>query len=61
MPVADDQVATLRVLRSDDMDRYRQLFDGLDRAEARKSYTALVTAAFIEAVERRRGRRRAAR
>jgi predicted nucleic acid-binding protein len=55
MPVSDDQVATLRALLSDDRDRYRQLFSGLDRAEAKKGYTALVTAAFAEAVERRFG------
>ena len=55
MPVTDDQVATLRALLRDDMDRYRQLYDGLDRAQAKKGYPALVTAAFIEAVERRFG------
>jgi hypothetical protein len=55
MPVTDDQVAALRALLRDDMDRHRQLFAGLDRAEARKGYPALVTAAFIEAVERRFG------
>lgn len=55
MPVTDDQVATLRALLSDDMDRYRQLFSGLDRAEAKKGYSALVTAGFVEAVERRFG------
>jgi len=55
MPVTDDQVATLRALLSDDMDRYRQLFSGLDRAEAKKGYSALVTAGFAEAVERRFG------
>ena len=55
MPVTDDQMATLRALLSDDMDRYRQLFSGLDRAEAKKGYSALVTAGFAEAVERRFG------
>ena len=55
MPVTDDQVAALRALLHDDMDRHRQLFAGLDRAEAKKGYPALVTAAFIEAVERRFG------
>jgi hypothetical protein len=55
MPVTDDQVATLRALLSNDMDRYRQLFSGLDRAEAKKGYSALVTAGFAEAVERRFG------
>ena len=55
MPVTDEQMATLRALLSDDMDRYRQLFSGLDRAEAKKGYSALVTAGFAEAVERRFG------
>jgi hypothetical protein len=55
MPVTDDQVAALRALLVDDMDSHRQLFGQLDRAEARKGYPALVTAAFGEAVERRFG------
>lgn len=55
MPVTDDQVAMLRALLSDDTDRYRQLLDGLDRAEVNKGYPALVTAAFGIAVERRFG------
>jgi hypothetical protein len=57
MPVTDDQVAALRALLVDDLDRHRQLFGQLDRAEARKGYPALVTAAFGEAVERRFGQR----
>ncbi len=55
MPVTDDQVTVLHAILSDHMDRYYQLFDGLDRAEGKKGCTALVTAAFIEAVERRFG------
>jgi len=55
MPVTDGQVAALRALLSDDIDRHRQLFAGLDRAEAKKSYPALVTAAFGIAVDRRFG------
>jgi hypothetical protein len=55
MPVTDDQIAALRALLSDDTDLYRQVYGGLDRAEAKKGYTALITAAFIEAVERRFG------
>jgi hypothetical protein len=55
MPVTDDQVAALRALLVDDIDRHRQLFGQLDRAEARKGYPALVTAAFGEAAERRFG------
>lgn len=58
MPVTDDQVAALRALLTDDMARYKLLFNGLDRAAARKGYTALVTAAFAEAVERRFGQDR---
>jgi hypothetical protein len=56
MPVTDDQVATLRAALKDNTARYRELFGGLDRAAARKGFTALVAAAFGEAVERRFGR-----
>jgi hypothetical protein len=56
MPVTDAQVATLRALLSDDVDRYEMLFGQLDRAQARSGYTALVTGAFCEAAERRFGR-----
>jgi hypothetical protein len=56
MPVTDDQVATLRAALSDDMERYQQLFSGLDRASAKHGLTALVAAAFGEAAERRFGR-----
>jgi hypothetical protein len=45
MPVTDDQVAGLRAL----------LFADLDRAEAKKGYTVLATAAFATAVKRRFG------
>lgn len=55
MPVTDEQVATLRAALTDDMDRYRQLFGQLDWAAAKKSFTALVAAAFGLAVERRFG------
>jgi hypothetical protein len=55
MPVTDDQVAALRALLRDDMDRYQKIYGSLDRAEAKKGYPALITAAFIEAVERRFG------
>jgi hypothetical protein len=57
MPVTDDQAAALRALLVHDQDRHKQLFGQLDRAEARKGYPALVTAAFGEAVERRFGQR----
>jgi len=53
MPVTDDQVAALRAYLSDDMDRYRQLFAGLDREAARSGYATLLAAAFFEAVDRR--------
>jgi hypothetical protein len=53
--VADAQVAALRAILSDDLDLHRRLFADLDRAEAKKGYTALVTAAFAEAVQRRFG------
>lgn len=56
MPVTDDQVAALRALLRDDVDSYRQLSAALDRAEAGKGYTALVAAAFGEAVLRRFGK-----
>jgi hypothetical protein len=55
MPVTDAQVAALRALLSDDMDRYKLLSGQLDRAQARSGYTALITGAFCEAVERRFG------
>jgi hypothetical protein len=55
MPVTDDQVATLRALLANDRDRYRQLFAGLDRAEAGKGYNALVAASFGLAAQRRFG------
>jgi hypothetical protein len=43
------------VLLSDDIDRHRQIFAGLDRAEAEKGYPALVTAAFGIAADWRFG------
>lgn len=54
MPVTDDEVAVLRAHLAGDQARYRELSGRLDRSAAtRASYTALITAAFIEAVERR--------
>jgi hypothetical protein len=55
MPVTDDQMAVLRALLSDDVERHQRLFADLDRAQAKKGYPALVTAAFGIAVERRFG------
>lgn len=55
MTVTADQMATLRAFLARDFDRYEQLYEQLDPAEARSGYTALIAAAFIEAVERRFG------
>lgn len=55
MAVTADQVATLRAFLARDFDRYEQLYEQLDPAAARSGYTALIAAAFIEAVERRFG------
>jgi hypothetical protein len=55
MPVTDEQVAALRALLSDDMDRHRQIYAGLDRDSGMKGYQALVTAALGVAVDRRFG------
>jgi len=52
MPVTDEQVAALRAYLADDLDQHRQLYARLDRA-ARSGYTALLAAAFFEAVNRR--------
>jgi hypothetical protein len=53
MPVTDQQVAALRALLTDDVERHRQIYAQIDRAEARTGYTALVAGAFCEAVDRR--------
>lgn len=53
MPVTDDQVAALRAYLAGDLETHHQLYRRLDRASARSDYTALITAAFFEAVERR--------
>jgi hypothetical protein len=53
MPVTNDQVATLRALLSDDLDRYRQLLARLDQADARDGYAVLLAAAFSAAAARR--------
>lgn len=51
MPVTDDQVAALRAYLADDL-QHRQLYARLDRQAARVGYTALLAAAFFEAVNR---------
>jgi hypothetical protein len=56
MPVTDAQVAALRAYLADDWELHQELMRQHDRVEAGKGYTALVTAAFVEAVERRFGK-----
>lgn len=54
MPVTDDEVAVLRAHLAGDQVRYRELYGRLDRsAGTRTTYSLLITAAFMEAVERR--------
>jgi hypothetical protein len=55
MTVTDDQVAVLRAHLAGDYDEHRRLLAGLDSRGALGGYTALVTAAFVEAVDRRFG------
>jgi hypothetical protein len=53
MSVTADQVATLRAYLAGDFDSHKRLFGQLDRTAAKTGYTALLTAAFFEAVDRR--------
>jgi hypothetical protein len=53
MSGADDRVAALRAQLAGDYDEHRRLLADLDSRGALSGYTALVTAAFIEAVDRR--------
>lgn len=53
MTVTDDQVAALRAQLAGDYDAHRRLLAALDSQGALAGYTALVTAAFVEAVDRR--------
>ncbi|GLY87735.1 hypothetical protein [Actinoallomurus iriomotensis] len=53
MAVTADQVATLRAFLARDFDRYERLHAQLDPVAAKTGYTALIAAAFIEAVDRR--------
>src|ERR1700730_3326172 len=55
MSVTDDQVAALRAQLTGDYDEHRRLLADLNQRGALSGYTALVTAAFIEAVDRRFG------
>jgi hypothetical protein len=53
MPVTDEQVAAMRAYLKGDTELHHQIYGQLSRDEARTSYMALLTAAFIEAVDRR--------
>lgn len=53
MTVTPDQVATLRALLVGDIEGHKRAFGQLDREAAKTGYTALLAAAFAEAVERR--------
>lgn len=54
MAVTADQVATLRAYLSGDIEEFHRLSRSLDRSRAGTvSYAALITAAFVKAVERR--------
>jgi len=54
MPVTDDEVAVLRAQLAGDQAHYLKLYGRLDRSAAtRTTYSLLITAAFMEAVERR--------
>jgi hypothetical protein len=52
MQVGDDQVAALRALLNKDFDEHKRLTRLLDD-DGMRDYMALVTAAFLEAVDRR--------
>jgi hypothetical protein len=53
MAVTDEQVATLQAQLAGDVDEHRRLLERLDPVAARTGYTALITAAFFQAVDRR--------
>jgi len=53
MAVSAEEVATLRTYLSGNMDEYRRMQAQLDPATARSGYSALIAAAFFEAVDRR--------
>jgi len=55
MAVPDGQVSALRAYLAGDFDGYKQLHGELDPVAARTGYSALISAAFCEAVERRFG------
>jgi hypothetical protein len=53
MAVTDDQVVALRSYLRGDLDEYQRLVERLDRDAAKIGYSALLAAAFFEAVDRR--------
>jgi CelD/BcsL family acetyltransferase involved in cellulose biosynthesis len=53
MPVSDEQFATLSAQLAGRFDEHKRLLDGLDPIAARTGYSALVSAAFSVAVDRR--------
>lgn len=53
MAVTDEQVAALRAYLTGDLGQYERLVDQLDPEAARTGYSALLAAAFFEAVDRR--------
>jgi hypothetical protein len=55
MAVTDQQVAALRAQLAGDYDEHRRLIADLDSRHGLGGYTALVTAAFVEAADRRFG------
>jgi hypothetical protein len=50
VPVADGQVAALRLLLRGDIDRHRQLYEQLSGTWDQAGYTALVSAALLETI-----------
>lgn len=56
MAVTDEQVAAVRALLTGDITENRRLLAGLDSGPGRVGYSALVNAAFFEAVDRRFGK-----
>lgn len=53
MPVNDQQVAALRAQLAGDYEQHRQLLRQVDEAGGMHGYMSLVSAAFLEAVDRR--------
>lgn len=53
MAVTDEQVATLKALFAGDVEEHKRLLAGLDPRSASIGYSALITAGFFEAVDRR--------